>query len=212
MRRLTISREATLNSELLESSMQKLKQGDIKALDEIFRITSDVVYIMAYSILKNKERAEDIVQDTYIRVYKKIHKYNPNTNAAGWICRIARNLSCDEYVRRRDISLEVFEGNLLDSHASERLTESVYLKTVFDTLNQDEREVVALFAVGSFKHREIAQILGKPMGTVQWIYNKAVKKLKEILNRNDDNDMMLELVDRNNSEVSLNSRIEREIN
>lgn len=166
--------------------MQKLKQGDINALDDIFKLTSNIVYILAYSILKNKARAEDIVQDTYIHIYKKIDKYKSNTNAAGWIYRIARNLSCDEYSRRRDVSLEVFEGNFSDNHASDNLTESVYLKTVFDMLNASEREVVTLFAIGEFKHKEIACIVDKPIGTVQWIYNKAIKKLKNILSRNDN--------------------------
>jgi len=170
-----------LNYELLESSMQKLKKGCINALDDIYEITSEIVYVLAYSILKNKERAEDIVQDTYIRVYKKIDKYKPKTNAAAWIFTIAKNLSYDEYVKRRDVSLEIFEGNIIDNNISERLDESVYLKTIFDILNSDEKEIVLLFAVGSFKHREIAKITNKPIGTVQWIYNKAIKKLREYL-------------------------------
>ena len=170
-----------MNSELLESSMEKLKRGNKSALEDIYKITSKVVYILACSILKNKERAEDIVQETYIMIYKKIDRYKSNTNAAAWICAIARNLACDEYVKRRDVSLEVFEGNILDKKASECLLESMYLKCILDNLSNDEREVVALFVIGEFKHREIAKIVGKPIGTVQWLYNRALKKLRVIL-------------------------------
>lgn len=172
--------------------MQKLKLNDLSALDEIYEITSNIVYILAYSILKSKERAEDIVQDTYIRVYKKIDKYKSGTNAAAWIYKIARNLSYDEYAKKRDTSLDVFEGNMLDERGFD-LTESIYLKTVFNTLNADEREVVALFAIGDFKHKEIARIIGRPIGTVQWIYNRAIKKLKERLTRNENAEILAKI-------------------
>jgi len=170
-----------LNSELLEKSMQQLKSGNKNALEDIYKITSKVVYILAYSILRSKERAEDIVQETFIMVYKKIDRYKLNTNPAAWICSIARNLACDEYVQRRDISLEAFEENISDKNAAENLTASVYLKGILDNLNNDEKEVVALFVIGDFKHREIAKIVRKPTGTVQWLYNKALKKLRKIL-------------------------------
>ena len=176
-----------MKSELLESSMQKLRMGNKSALDDIFEITSKVVYILVYSILRNKERAEDVVQDTYIMIYRKIDKYKPNTNASAWIYKIARNLAFDEYTKRRDISLEIFEGKLFDNNTSESLTESVYLKNMLDTLDSDMKEIVILFAVGGFKHREIAKIINKPIGTVQWLYAKAIRKLKECL----ENDMSL---------------------
>jgi len=168
-----------MRNELLESSMQNLKMGKKSALDDIYKITSKGVYILAYSILRSKERAEDIVQDTYVMVYRKIDKYKPNTNAAAWIYKIARNLACDEYGKRRDISLETCDGKLFNSNAAESMTDSVYLKTVLDSLSSDMREVVVLFVIGDFKHREIAEIINKPIGTVQWLYAKAIKELKE---------------------------------
>ena len=167
-----------MNLELLERSMQKLKNGDIEAFDDIYTITSGTVFILAYSILKNKARAEDVVQETYIRVFKKIVKYKFNTNAAAWISSIARHLSFDELDKsKRNVSLEVFEGNIVNADFD--LAESVHLKMVFETLDADEREIVILFAIDSLKHREIAEVVNKPVGTVQWIYNKAIKKLRE---------------------------------
>jgi len=53
-----------------------------------------------------------------------------------------------------------------------------YLNKTFQVLNSDEREIVILFAVKSFKHREIAEIINKPEGTVRWLYQKAIQKLK----------------------------------
>ena len=205
---MLIAKDAGMNSILLECSMQKLKKGNKNALDEIYNFTSKVVYVLAYSILKNKERAEDIVQETYLRVYKKIEKYKSNTNAAAWIYRIARNLAYDEYSKRRDISLEVFEGNILDKKSLDHLTESVYLKSILDKLNNDEKEVVVLFTIGNFKHRELAEIVGKPMGTVQWLYNKSIKKLKEILSAENETRINKNISDyKNNSELSLIYRI-----
>jgi RNA polymerase sigma-70 factor (ECF subfamily) len=53
------------------------------------------------------------------------------------------------------------------------------MQEIIETLKPDEREIVILHVVGDLKHREIAAIVGKPLGTVTWIYNQAISKLKK---------------------------------
>jgi len=176
---------------LLENSMQKLQKGNIDALRDIYKLTSKAVYYLSYYILKSAERAKDIVQETYISVFKNIQKYKLNTSAMAWITSIARNLSISEYRKKqRDLSLEIFEESLLDeSDYCEFVENNIYLKNALNILNAGEREIVILFAVDCFKHREIAQIVNKPLGTVQWVYNNAIKKLrKKVESELDDND------------------------
>lgn len=168
-----------MDKKLLEFSMQKLQRGDINALDGIYEITNKAVYYLAYSILKSRQNAKDVVQDTYVRLIRSIDRYKINTNAAAWILTIARNICLNEYAKlQRNVSLEKFE-NLTDTREYFSEVEGVcYLNKTFQVLNSDEREIVILFAVKSFKHREIAEIINKPEGTVRWLYQKAIQKLK----------------------------------
>lgn len=160
--------------------MRELKT-DINALDGVYELTSRGVYLLAYSILKNPERAKDIMQDTFLRVTANIDKYKPNTNAYAWILRIARNLSYRTYTNDlRSSSIEAIEEQ--PSKETDSLwTASIDLNKAMMNLTAQEREIVTLFSIEGYKHREIAQIVEKPMGTVQWMYNKAIKKLQEYL-------------------------------
>ena len=169
-----------MDKKLLEKSMQKLQKGDIAALDFIYVQTQKAVYYLAYSILKNKENAKDVVHDTYIRIIKNIGKYKLNTNAAAWILCCARNICLNEYAKfQRSVSLEKFEEALTDNTGYFSEVEGVcFMNKVFQILNSDEREIVILFAVKCFKHREIAEIVNKPEGTVKWLYTKTIQKLK----------------------------------
>jgi len=172
-----------LDRKLLELNIRRLQSGEINALDEIYKITSRSVYVLSFSILKDKERAEDIVQDTYVKIIKNIHTYAPDTSAIAWIATIARNLSYNEYSRtKRNVSIELFEDNLEDNKDPlEQLVNTIYLKNAVKHLDTDEREVLILSAFNSLKHREIAEIVDKPIGTVHWLFDKAKKKLKKIM-------------------------------
>ncbi|MCL2847688.1 MAG: RNA polymerase sigma factor [Firmicutes bacterium] len=168
--------------------MQNLKNGDIDALKGIYTIMNKSVYLLAYSIL-GSEKAKDILQETFIKVAQNIKSYKAN-NASAWICKIARNLSYTEYTKsKRTVSIEVFEENLFDKNNNENLwIENILLRDAILTLDILEREAVILFALDKYKHREIAKILDKPVGTVKWLYSRAIKKLKKYMEeKNNDN-------------------------
>jgi RNA polymerase sigma-70 factor (ECF subfamily) len=165
----------------LEKLMSRLRGGDTDALDGIYGGVSKGVYLLAYSILKNGERAKDVMQGTFIRVAANIDKYKPDTNAAAWILTIARNLSYREYNdASRNVALDAADEPD-DKNVADLWTQSILLKNAMARLLPNEREIVTLFAAG-YKHREIAKIVGRPMGTVQWLYNRAIKKLRVFMN------------------------------
>lgn len=170
-----------MDKKLLESFMQQLQEGDMTALDGIYGLMSKIIYLLSFSILRNKEKAQDIMQETFMRTVANADKYKLNTNASAWICRIARNLSFREYTKgNRSLSIELFDGNILDeTDYSQLWTDNLLLYQAMAILETEEREIVMMFASENYKHREIAEIVGKPMGTVQWIYNKAMKKLRK---------------------------------
>ena len=170
----------------LEFALRDLKGGDIGALDEVYRITSRGVYLLAYSILKNAEKAEDAVQNTYLRVAENIGKYGEKGGARAWILTIARNLCYREYGNAK--RTEGMDGrDFPDGRSGETAwTDNILLGEALNALSAEEREIVTLFAAEGYKHREIARVMGKPMGTVQWIYNRAIRKLRRFMESKND--------------------------
>ena len=172
-----------MDKKLLEDFMRQLQCGDMNALNGIYAIMSKPVYLLSLSILRNEEKAKDIMQETFIKAVANINLYKLDTNASAWISKIARNMCYKDYNKsQKTMSIELFDGNLGgDVDMSEKWDDNILLYKAMKMLNVNEREIVMMFAVEGYKHREIAEIVEKPMGTVQWTYNNAIKKLKKHL-------------------------------
>lgn len=169
-----------MDKALLEKYMLELQDGNLSALDGIYTLTSKSVYLLAFSILKNSEKAKDMMHDTFVRMTANIDKYRPSTNALAWISTIARNISYREYKNaQRSLSLDA----LGEQHgcSDDFWTDKIDLNRAMGKLSVEEREIVTLFSIEGYKHREIAEIVGKPLGTVLWMYSRAIKKLKKIM-------------------------------
>ena len=121
------------------------------------------------------------MQNTYVRAYATIASYTPGTNPRNWLLTIAKNLALSEVKKRsREISYDFNDENVE--------TQGVYdLNPNLDTpiidlanrvLNEGEMNIVLLYAIGGYKHREIAEMLNLPLGTVTSKYNAALKKIR----------------------------------
>jgi len=163
--------------------MEKLKSGDVQALEHIYFAMKKSVYLLSLSILSNAEKAKDVLQETFIKVAQSIHTYKPNTNAKAWICTIARNLCYGEYSKAKNVvSLEGVIADIPDNkNSAEAWVQNILLQKAMQSLSPLESEIVTLFSLEGYRHREIAQITKKPLGTVLWIYHRAIKKLKDFM-------------------------------
>jgi RNA polymerase sigma-70 factor (ECF subfamily) len=158
--------------------MLALRGGDISALDGVYGETARAVYLLAFSILRNRQKAEDALQNTYVRLAARIGQYEPGTNAAAWILQIARSLCYREYATDKKTAAAPEGRDAPDPRGGEDgWIDNILLKEAFQTLSGGEREIVTLYAAG-LKHREIAAAVGKPAGTVRWLYREAVKKMR----------------------------------
>ncbi len=169
-----------MDKQLLEKNMQSMQIGSEQAFEVVYNLTRKKVFFTILSIIKDYGLAEELMQDTYIKIRQNIGKYNKNTNAQAWILQIARNLTLNAYNRRKKeiIPDDANTEYLFNSNTEEDLLNQMLLKKLLLTLEVDERQVVTLHTMG-YKHREIAQQLNKPLGTVLWLYNKSIKKLKQ---------------------------------
>ncbi|MGD9901323.1 MAG: RNA polymerase sigma factor [Spirochaetales bacterium] len=170
-----------LDKNLLENNMQKMQTGSEEAFEVVYNITRKKVFFVILSIIKDYGLAEELMQDTYIKIRQTIGSYKIDTNASAWIITIAKNIAINAYNRRKHevISADAENEYLFYSKTEETVLNNMMLKKLLNHLDEDERQIVILYSMG-YKHREIAKELQKPLGTVLWIYNKAIKKLKNI--------------------------------
>lgn len=154
----------------------ELKKGNYNRFDEFYNKTKKQVYFAIFNILKNISLTENIMQDTYMLFLDKIKKYKDGTNVYAYLVTIARNLAINLYnKRKKEILCDITHPDqtyIIDSSFQPMLD------LVYKTLSGLELEVFILHVIDEFKHREIADILDKPIGTITWAYNNAVKKLR----------------------------------
>ena len=157
--------------------IKELKDNDYRSFDEFYNMTSKLVYYVIADIIKNRQTVEDLMQETYLKFIQNINNVNPNQNPNAYLAQIAKNLAINEFNKSKRVVIDdAYFTNLKDPSVKE--DKGIDLGIV-NLLEGDDKEVVTLKLIGELKFREIALLLNKPMGTVQWIYNNAIKKLRK---------------------------------
>ena len=165
------------DSWLMQEIVKQLKNDNLDMFDEFYDLTKNQVYVTILSVVKNKMTAEDIMQDTYLRFLNNIHKYKENTNVVAFIVTIARNLAINYYNKHK--KEEFHDFSLYEDTYVNETEDNKLLDLVYQTLEGKELDVFIMHVIDDLKHKEIAKIMKKPLGTITWLYNKAVKKMKE---------------------------------
>ena len=164
----------------LESLLLDMTRGDQEALAQLYHRTRTAVFGLTLSYLKNRHDAEDVTQDTFIRVWENAPRYQPQGTPLAWILAVARNLSLMKLRERgktQDMEPEEWERLAADNPMVTAEDRHV-LQAALSVLADEERQVVVLHAVTGWKHREIAQLLELPLSTVLSKYRRALQKLK----------------------------------
>lgn len=158
-------------------------KGDLASLEILYKDLGPTVFGLALSILRSKTLAEDVLQDTFVRVKLFSSSYKPGTNGRAWILTIARNTAIS-IIRSRRYEIDIDElvhTQCDDTDHIQNSIDSLILKDTLIKLDDEERQILLLRAVKDLKHREISQITGIPLGTVLWKYRKAIKKMNSYL-------------------------------
>lgn len=164
----------------LNKSMNALKNGDDSHFDIIYEQTHRLVYYIIYSILKNKEDSEDVMQQVYMRVYEKIDQYTDSPKA--WISTIARNLAINKYNKNKREKLNYLDDYILLKVPSYD-EETPLIDMASKVLDEDEFTIVMLCVVEKYKRREVAQIFNLSTSGVTWKLNNALEKLRKELQK-----------------------------
>ncbi len=166
-----------------ETLFEKIGKGDVKAFEELYRLTDKAIYAYILSILKDPFASEDVMQETYIKIRSAAHLYIPQKKPLAWMFTIAKNLclmKLRENKRKSDSDYFDLENNVEFSYVTDA-EDKIVLKSALTILSEEERNIILLYAVSGLKHTEIAKSLGIPISTELSKYHRGLKKLKKHL-------------------------------
>ena len=176
--------------ENIQALVRGIRDGDRDAFMTVARIYQQRVFAMAYSILRNKEDALDIVQETFLRLYRKADLYKEGNNFQAWLLQIAKNLCVDHYRKNIRKRRELESPKALDElHVAAppdpASTPAGEMKDIvsrcIDKLANRQRTVFILRHVDELQFNEISQTLNISVGTVKSLHFKAVQNMKKWL-------------------------------
>ena len=141
------------------------------------------VFGLAYSILRDRESAEDVTQEVFIKVWRALPGYDGRASISTWIYTITRNASVSALRARHPQSslsdpdvMEVAEANY-PGPATDVLAERAAILKIVDRLPTRQRQVVMLFYMEEQSHEEVATMLAIPVGTVKTLLHRARAQL-----------------------------------
>lgn len=179
-----------------EELMAQFQAGVVQAFDLLVARYSERLSFYLFRFVKDNKMVEDLLQETFLRVHRNRHSFEPIAKFSTWLYTIAGNLARSEYRRRKrqrtysmnsinrdeeEYELQIPADTLAPDRHAERGIQDKHIQQALDQIPEDFREVVVLRDVQQLTYEEISEITGLPMGTVKSRINRGRTKLQELL-------------------------------
>ncbi|MBR9859206.1 RNA polymerase sigma factor [bacterium] len=169
--------------------IEACKKGDSRAEFELYTRYSKALYNSCLRIVGRAEVAEDLLQDTFVNIFSKIHTYSDQYSFYTWSKRIAINLSINHQNKRsidysldEDVHAYAITDESPDEEGTNHSVEEIHRAMM--QLPDGYREIFSLYLIEGYDHGEIAEILGISTSTSKSQYSRAKAKLKELIKQN----------------------------
>lgn len=190
-------RPADLRERTDQEVVALAKQGSEAAYRELVRRYERPVFSLVFRMVRNRELAEDLSQETFIKVLNAIHSYRPEFKFSSWVFKIANNAAID-HLRRRELDTLSLEGSphaetpemieatalQIGERGESQLEEVEHrelgrsIEAAINRLRPEYRSCILLRHVEGHTYEEIAEILGLPLGTVKTYIHRARNELR----------------------------------
>lgn len=168
----------------LNTLIVSVAEGNAQALDGIYAIAGKKMYAAAYTLTGNRQNAEDVVSDSFVKIVRFAKKYDGYGEPVGWIMKIVRNTALD-YIRkckrRGEVSTEEFFYLTDDSYSPEKRETAVMLEQALKKLEPDERRAVYMRYYLDMTVRDIADAANLSRSSAQRLLQRAEEKLGNLL-------------------------------
>ena len=165
--------------------VQLVKTGEAEPFDELVRRHSVKIHDLCYKILRNYDDASDMAQETFIKAYRKINKFDGRSQFSTWLYRIAVN-NCLNYIKKRRPTEEIYDEMMsggkddpVERYRSKKLREIIYEAVA--KLPTVQRAVFTLRTLEDMSYQEVSEILKKPISTIKVNHHLAVKNLRNYM-------------------------------
>ena len=165
----------------LDEYLKEFAEGNDSSFESFYLATKKTIYHIALGVLRERSLAEDVMQNTYMKVLANASSYRAGTNAAAWIARIAKNEALNiKKLRMRENPVDERENEhrFGTAHPDDY---GLLTDVARRILSEDEFTVLMLAAADGYKRREIAAMLQMPIATVTWRYRRALTVMKRAL-------------------------------
>lgn len=176
------------------SVIRRCREGDERAYRELVQRFQRPVYSVAFRMVRSAEDAEDITQETFVRVFRAIDRYDPARSFEAWLFTITTRLCIDLMRRRRvrpisltrqdpesgeESTVDIEDPGLRPDETTSHAEEERHAKGLIDSLPPHYRIVVMLRHQQDLSYEEIAEALNLPLGTVKARIHRARALLKD---------------------------------
>ena len=186
------STAAPISPQQLSARLQDVGRGDRAALAEIYDATSSKLMGVCLRIVRERGEAEDVLQETYIAVWRRAGTYDPGkAGAISWLVAVARNKSLDRIrsgrIRRMSAPIDA-AGEIADPARSaladvESADDNRVLMSCLDELDGDQRNAIRTAFLDGATYEELATRRGVPLGTMKSWIRRGLIKLRGCLER-----------------------------
>jgi RNA polymerase sigma-70 factor (ECF subfamily) len=167
--------------------------GDEKAYRELVELYQARIYSLSLRMVRRAEDAQDVTQETFVRMFRALDRYDPQRPFAAWLFSIASRLSIDHIRRRKhqpipltqrdrddeEYTLDVADPGIGPDEIASRSQEEERTRVLIDSLPPHYRVVVLLRHQQDLSYEEIAEALHLPLGTVKARIHRARALLKQ---------------------------------
>ncbi len=163
----------------LEQLFKEIKQGNKRTIEEFYNRYNKIVYGIAFSILKNKEDSEDVVQTVFSKIYVLEKNKLPTEKIGTWLYTVTKNETL-LFLRKNnnDVNLDTIYELEDKNNEIDKIIEKDSYNRLIKGLSQKEQEVISLKILSNLTFKEIGELLEESTNTIKWRYYKSIYTLK----------------------------------
>ncbi|TLV01033.1 RNA polymerase sigma factor [Dyadobacter luticola] len=163
-----------------------LKSNNRGAFEYLYDHYSSALYGIILKITKDEDRAADVMQDAFLKIWRNIQSYNSEKGTLfTWILNIARNTAIDKL--RMEVKMEhvlkldtVTDGQLISASVFNPMPATLDLRSIVENLLPERKVLIDLVYFQGYTHEEVSENLNLPLGTVKSRIRKALQELRSI--------------------------------
>jgi len=173
--------------DIAKNTIEMAARGDMTAFEEIYKEFSSTVYTLAFGVTQNKQDAEEVTQDVFVKIFRSLKNFKFNSSFSTWLYRITMNMAINMYHKRArcaaaSVQYDEVENVLpaepgLPKMDIERQDAAQRLAEILKNISPEHRSCIVLREIEGLDYKEIADVLKIPLNTLR----SRLKRAREAL-------------------------------